>query len=66
VADKHIEELEARVEQLAIQCRALLELCVGKKVFTRAEYKQLAQEIDAVDGQVDGRVTRLKTPKRGD
>ncbi len=66
MTDKRITELEAQVEQLALNCRALLELCLKKKVFSREEFRNLTQEIDAVDGQMDGKVTRLKAPKRGD
>ena len=65
--DKRVAELEAQVEQLSIQCRALLELCVRKKVFTREEFKTLVHEIDSVDGSMDGRTTRVGRPqKRGD
>ncbi len=67
ISRKRIEDLELQVEHLSMQVRALQELCVRKKLFTREEFKTLVHEIDSVDGSMDGRTTRVGRPqKRGD
>ncbi|MBI2933326.1 MAG: hypothetical protein HYY16_16905 [Planctomycetes bacterium] len=63
---KRVEELEAEVDRLALMCRALQELSVKKRLFTRKEIQEMIQEIDAVDGHMDGRETRIVPPPRED
>ncbi len=64
--NRKVEDLEVIIDELALKLRALEELCLKKRMFTRAELRALAHEIDAVDGQMDGRVKRFHTPRRGD
>ncbi len=64
--NKKVEDIEAIVDELLLRVRALEELCVKKKLVTRAEVQRMAHEIDAVDGTIDGRVKRFVPPRRGD
>lgn len=48
---------------LELEHRALLELCLRKKLFTRAEYKAMCDEIDAVDGVMDKKVPKIQRGK---
>lgn len=64
---RRLDELQRQLEQVALQCRALQELCIRKKLITRAEVSMLMNEIDAVDGNVDGANTRVaRVPRRGE
>jgi hypothetical protein len=61
---KRIDDLERDLGELAVQCRALQELCLRKKTFTREELKALVHEIDMSDGAMDSKVKKLpKAPK---
>jgi hypothetical protein len=64
--NRKVEDLEVIVDELMLRLRALEELCIRKKVLTRAELRHMAQEIDSVDGAVDGRVKRFVPPRRGE
>ncbi len=58
--EKNIEEDLSRLE---LEHRALVELCLRKKLFTRAEFKAMKDEIDAVDGDMDRKVPKIPRGK---
>lgn len=63
---KQVVELQQQVEDLSVLCRALQECLIRKKVLTRQEIKALRDEIDASDGAMDGKVTKVMNRPKGE
>lgn len=61
--DERVKALEEDLARLELEHRALLELCLKKNLFTRAELAALRQQIDSVDGSADGRDAKVPRPK---
>lgn len=61
--ENRVKALEEDLARLELEHRALLELCLKKKLFTRAELAALREQIDAADGTSDGRNAKVPRPK---
>ncbi len=57
-ADRQIEELEERVERLALACEAMWDLLRRDQNKTDDDLLHWVRHFDAADGQVDGRIQR--------
>ncbi|MFT6082120.1 MAG: hypothetical protein ACI8UD_001655 [Planctomycetota bacterium] len=57
-----IEELEQDLGEATLLLRTLADLCVHKGVVTEEEMMQKAQQLDALDGVVDGRLGKPVDP----
>lgn len=55
--DSRIEQLEDRVGELALLCRSLLTVLRENGAVTPERFQQVMVEIDAEDGEVDGKST---------
>jgi hypothetical protein len=51
-----IDELEDDIGRLSLMMHALAEACVRKGVFSREEIASIADELDLLDGQADGKL----------
>ena len=61
--ENRVKALEEDLARLELEHRALLELCLKKQLFTRAELAALREQIDAADGTADGRDAKVPRPK---
>ena len=55
--ERAIAALEAKIDSLALTCRALFEFLESHNAITEEELKQKMEEIDLRDGTKDGRIT---------
>ncbi len=53
---RHVGQLDDFLGRTVLLLQAVTELCLRKEVFTQEELSTLANEIDASDGSVDGRL----------
>lgn len=57
-AQQRVSELEEQVERLTLACASMWELIQQKTGLTEDQLVDRITEVDARDGQVDGRLTR--------
>lgn len=63
---KRVEELQKQLDEMAILVQALREVVIRGKLVTRQELHRLIDEIDSMDGVIDGKVARVPRPPRGE
>jgi hypothetical protein len=61
-----IDELEARVGELALLCRALVTALEEKGALSHARLREVMDKIDAEDGVIDGQVTSARGQKKAE
>jgi rRNA maturation endonuclease Nob1 len=59
--DLAVHKVEGELDAMKLLCAAMLELMIEKEVFSIPELKAKSLEIDARDGVVDGKITRVLT-----
>lgn len=58
-AEKDIQELQRRVDSIALACQAMWELVAERNGLTDADLLQRMTEVDLRDGKADGKMTQV-------
>lgn len=53
---ERVEALEEELARAVLVIHTLLEVCVRKGVFSKADFQQVVDEIDFLDGMIDGKL----------